>query len=218
MRLPTCFWVAAALAASAVFQIDTGRAQSRSPVLDRPPIPSIGDAFTYQYNTEIITYTYLGLRSGQSCYSAKIVKGIFSPTGGELTVCVPFGQDAVIASRQVTSFSAYPGTLAFPLFIGKQWQFSYHGKPREMPDEFARSAEHVVEGEVTAYEPVTVPGGTFDAFKIEGYDSDWGNPDLKPFLAYYSPKVGFLKWDGYNMYGTHLELLRYLPVASARSQ
>jgi hypothetical protein len=55
-----------------------------------------------------------------------------------------------------------PRLLAFPLKVGKQWQFEseWEFKPK------ASKGSYVVNVAVTAYEKVSVPAGVFDAFKL----------------------------------------------------
>ena len=83
------------------------------------------------------------------------------------------------------------------------------------------SADNVTRVRVTAYEPVTVGAGTFDAFKIESTTTHFGEKAVY-FLAtmYYSPILGVIKRD-YNTAGDenypteiHLELLSYKRTAT----
>jgi hypothetical protein len=62
---------------------------------------------------------------------------------------------------------------------------------------------------VVTYEKVTVPAGTFDAFKIEAVDGPWGQSRSLPLIYYYPPEARFVKFDGEYLEGTHYELLNY---------
>lgn len=75
--------------------------------------------------------------------------------------------------------------------------------------------------QVTAYEPVAVGAGTFDAFKIESTTTTWGERQVVFVTTmYYSPTLGVIKRDyspvGDESYNTetHLELLSYTRTAT----
>lgn len=86
----------------------------------------------------------------------------------------------------VERFTASPddGTFSWPLFVGKQWtaNYTYNDHVRE------RSWSSVVSyWKVAGYEDVTVPAGTFKAFRLEQSPgtnngtsvTDWYAPELK---------------------------------------
>jgi hypothetical protein len=52
-----------------------------------------------------------------------------------------------------------------------------------------------VTARVVSYEQVTVPAGTFDAFKILATRTYWGAPITDDIIEYYSPKAGMIKLD-----------------------
>jgi hypothetical protein len=97
--------------------------------------------------------------------------------------------------------------------VGKHWDTSftiptsfrfYQNARGQYPGTFAVSAR------VVSYEKVTVPAGTFDAFKIvgeEGYRDD--------ITEYYSQKLGMIKYDivchcgGSLQYERHWELVSF---------
>ena len=65
---------------------------------------------------------------------------------------------------------------------------------------------------VVSYKKITVPAGTFDAFKIEGSDGRWGEAvGLPSIVYYYSPQVGFVKYDMVvnSKEGIHYDLINY---------
>ena len=89
----------------------------------------------------------------------------------------------------VQRYSASPddGTFSWPLFVGKQWtaNLTYHDHVRE------RSWSPVVSyWKVASYEDVTVPAGTFKAFRLEQSPgtnngtsvTDWYAPELKAIV------------------------------------
>lgn len=74
---------------------------------------------------------------------------------------------AVRAGTERAAASPYHPLYSFPLWVGKSWvtNYNYYDGDRE------RTFFHVPwRAKVTAYEDVTVPAGTFKAFKLEGGD------------------------------------------------
>lgn len=57
--------------------------------------------------------------------------------------------------------------LSFPLFVGKKWSSRYAGFRADKN----RKWDSLLECEAKAYEPVNVPAGTFDAFRVECVDN-----------------------------------------------
>jgi hypothetical protein len=184
---------------------------SNSIVLERAPIPAIGDIFTYKQGAyRQAVWTYLGPNGDLLCYSVKTLQGT------QNTQCKTRDDNFVENSY------ARPN-LSFPLFVGKQWEYPwktrYHMEASHIGHHLSGYA--LTRVQVTAYEPVTVGAGTFDAFKIESTTTTWGEK-AAVFLAtmYYSPTVGIIKRD-YNSVGdenypteTHLELLSHTRTAT----
>jgi hypothetical protein len=122
-----------------------------------------------------------------------------------------------VGSWEPRTFNPFHPQLSFPLFVRKQWEFSYNWGS----DAFVAAAgqynhemnnNRILRAGVVSYEKVTVPAGTFDAFKIEGSDGRWGEAvGLLSYVLYYSPQVGFVKYDQVvNRYGgLHYELVDY---------
>jgi hypothetical protein len=179
--------------------------------LEKPPIPSIGDVFTYKigyYRQQI--YTYIGPQGDLFCYS--VTRNGSVPD----RVCKikedNFVQDSLDRPR-----------LSFPLFVGKAWEYTYAGGNlyalqssiygHELSRKFTTHAN------VTAYERITTAMGTFDAFKIEATTIQWGESGVA-FLAtlYYSPKLGLLKREAKSaghessFYDYNVELVSYTPA------
>jgi hypothetical protein len=111
--------------------------------------------------------------------------------------------------------------LSFPLFVGKRWEVSYSLRRGSGGTGWAGSvaaargylhemnANRVRKANVVSCEKVTVPAGTFDAFKIEAVDGPWGQSRSLPLIYYYSPEARFIKFDGEYLEGSHYELLSY---------
>lgn len=185
-------------------------------VLEMAPIPAIGDIFTYKQGAyRQAVWTYLGPNGDLLCYSVKSLQGITQNTQAQSTQCKTRDDNFVESS-------AGRPNLSFPLFVGKQWEYNWKRRGMEashMPHHLSGYA--LTQVKVTAYEPVTVGAGTFDAFKIESITTTWGERQVV-FLTtmYYSPTLGVIKRD-YNPAGdesyiteTHLELLSYTRTAT----
>ena len=76
-----------------------------------------------------------------------------------------------------------PIGFQFPLKVGKEWSTTH----RWAVAATGRTTEMLFSCKVESYEPVTVPAGTFDSFKIRckgaGYeDVYWSSPDYGMFL------------------------------------
>jgi len=102
----------------------------------------------------------------------------------ELVKVTRAGQDAV-------TFEPPLQELSFPLEVGKTWQQDYVGFTADDGVRWTASAAWLV----SAYESVTVPAGTFDAYRIERTETwgpemyhlgvhaiSWWAPDVKAFV------------------------------------
>ena len=111
--------------------------------------------------------------------------------------------------------SGDPKFLSFPLEVGKKWSFKYNfanktneGKGRVQLD-----------AEVLAYEKVTVPAGSFDAFRIQA-KGFWNNDASRQngrskFIYWYAPAARSVVRteyeDGYNNWVRELIELHLQP-------
>ena len=75
-----------------------------------------------------------------------------------------------LESTTVAVVSGEPKFLSFPLEVGKKWSFKYNFANKTNQSK-GRSQ---LDAEVVAYEKVTVPAGSFDAFRIEA-KGFWNN-------------------------------------------
>ena len=88
------------------------------------------------------------------------------------------------------------GVLNFPLSVGKKWTHYYTNTVGR------NVAQRTAWAEVKAYEQVTVPAGTFWAYRIErvnqragvpqpAYETYWYSPEVKFFVKYFSREFGW---------------------------
>jgi hypothetical protein len=153
MKTPSCI-LAIVLATSSSVTF----AQSNPPTLEHPPTRSVGDTFTYNVggsNNHPEVWTYLGRNGDLLCYSVR-------EPNAQRTECKTGDDNSVTDS--ITHIR-----LEFPLFVGKSWEYSFagHRDPAGGQQLHAVTRTFTTKARVTAYEPVTVGAGTFDAFKIE---------------------------------------------------
>jgi hypothetical protein len=137
--------------------------QNQPPTLDRPPARTVGDTFTYNWGGQNVVANYLGQKDGLNCYSEKAADGRQSEE------CRTPDDNLVrrVGTWEPLVVTPSFGRLSFPLFVGKQWDAWY-----TMPNStYLNSAGHrfpgrVIHAKIVSYEKVSVPAGTFDAFKI----------------------------------------------------
>lgn len=115
------------------------------------------------------------------------------------------GKERRSASPHVRSFS-------WPLWVGKKWKAKYKYRDHERGSSFDVRYDWKVED----YKEVTVPAGTFKAFKLHGRNpyserTDWFAPEVKSYVKqkYERKRKHFLGWGGYTR-----ELVEYIPAGS----
>jgi hypothetical protein len=213
---PRHFGFLAVLIGATIGSINLADGQSQAPMLERPPVPSAGDIFTYKWRGEIVAMTYLGRDGDLYCYSAKV------SVARQSTVCHTSEDNTVrrTGSWEPVTFTPYLPMLSFPLFVGKRWEVSYslrRGSQDSGPSVAAAGgylhemmlANRIWKATVVSYEKVTGPAGTFDAFKIEGMDIPWGKSQALSIVYYYSPEAGVVKYESEYLEGPHYELVNY---------
>jgi hypothetical protein len=89
------------------------------------------------------------------------------------------------------------GALRFPLAVGKSWRHSYVRVIRRAVPPTPPEEEMIIEATVKSYERITVPAGSFAAFRIEStirsvtrdtlpplYETYWYAPAVKAVIKY----------------------------------
>ena len=71
------------------------------------------------------------------------------------------------AGKALNAASPYVAMYAFPLWVGKSWLTTFTYADHERGGTFSDVPSR---GTITAYKDVTVPAGTFKAFKLERRD------------------------------------------------
>ena len=144
------------------------------PVVERP-VYSTGDYWIFTENGKDVRLEFL--REEKDRY-------IFNQEGIEVV------KDFNLTEEKRKS--DYRGPLVkFPIKVGKVWTYDYEGKGIHF-----KSAGRQAKYEVTAYEQITVPAGTFWSFKItlsiyettyweKGFSTEyWYAPDVKQIIRF----------------------------------
>jgi hypothetical protein len=77
----------------------------------------------------------------------------------------------------------------WPLEVKKKWSFDTQGPPG---NDATKSNNFTTASVVEAFERVTVPAGTFDAFRVKGTQCNHTQQDkCGDFLVWYAPRVKF---------------------------
>lgn len=142
-----------------------------------PPVGTTWVYKTVEHGTEFrVTRTIAAL--GERMHDGRPV---YRTTDGALFDKATRNWTATVKGRRERrSASPYVPTYAFPLWVGKSWKATYTYHDHERGDTYTNIHWR---GKVSAYEDVTVPAGTFKAFKVEGRDSNiqlvsWYAPTL----------------------------------------
>lgn len=183
-------------------------AQTQPAPLLMPPKRAPGDVFTYNWAGDVETWTYAGKSNGLDCFAVKTALA-------QGTECHD-GDDNLVSRDGWRP----PGLginihLSFPLYVGKEWEYTYVTRPANEGGFVGHrlNGNHTQKLKVTALEQVATAAGTFDCYKIEGIDQNWGSVDVDNLLLYYSPRLGYVKrriWYYAGQSGeSKLELVNY---------
>jgi hypothetical protein len=166
--------------------------QNQAPTVDRPPTPTAGDTRTYKWDGQIVVSTYIGQKNGLNCHSEKAADGRQSEE------CRTSDDNLVSRVGTWEPYDCTPSCerVSFPLFVGKRWDASYR-IPRPLNARGLGGGLVSISARVVSYEKVTVPAGTFDAFKIEAWAHAAGRQGYAggDITEYYAPQFGIIKYD-----------------------
>lgn len=157
------------------------------PTIESPPTFHKGYKLTFRSRTSDFDVTYQGEQNGMLVFHFD--------TRERLPYDYLYTPDLKLAgindSQQQSQFEPPVGYVDFPLFVGKKWDVTYKATSNSTHS----MAESAVE--VVAYEPVKVPYGTVNAFRIRVHNTDREVKRANPVETYwYSPDIGyFVKHD-----------------------
>jgi hypothetical protein len=152
-------------------------AQPATPLAERPQFTR-GDTWTFSfYNDETRreTWTFLSERDGLLVFAHRTTSAqkeessrgeiLYTPDLAvvRLNKAEFFRSQAFtgLVNKRLIEYQPHDGRLQFPLTVGKAWatEFTERAGVREAPI--------ISRARVTEYTSVTVPAGTFEAFKVE---------------------------------------------------
>jgi len=157
-------------------------AVAASPRIEKPPTFQKGYKLTFRSRTSDYEMTYKGQQDGMLVFHFD--------TREKLPFDRFYTPDLKLAgitnAQDENHFDPPIGYVDFPLYVGKKWvvPYKFYNNSRRGMGE--------VKVEVTAFEAVTVPYGTVDAFRIRvrNHSRDMGRNN--PHQTYwYSPEIGY---------------------------
>lgn len=180
-----------------ILLISSGICFAAEPVAERP-VYSEGDSWVFVERNKFRKMEHTFLREEKDRYVFKLGKS-------DRTTHFYF-------TSEIKTAVGYPGPIIqFPLTVGKKWNCTYQRKDKTYgPGKDTIRAQHKVE----AYEPVTVPAGTFQAFRIRVHFEATGGSRMitmpEKMYFWYSPEVRqLIKRVNARMAGNTWELEKY---------
>lgn len=166
-------------------QVSAGAATGGT--IDSPPTFHKGYKLSFRSRTSDYDVTYQGERDGMLVFHFDTKERL--PYDYYYTPDLKLAQ--IIDPQNQTQLDPPVGYVQFPLSVGKKWEVTYKSSTNSTHS----MAEAAVE--VEAYEPVKVPYGTVDAFRIKVHSTDREVKRANPVEVYwYSPAIGyFVKHD-----------------------
>jgi hypothetical protein len=164
-------------------------AENQPPTVEKYPVVKTGGGFSYVDGVFLV-----------KCNHWKVAEispaGLLASKCGDNTVYVTADSGNPVMSvndkqETVARFTPYYPDIAFPLFVGRKWVGKYNGQEGR----FIKWSGDL-SCTTTAFEPVQVAAGKFDAFRIECVDK-W---DAGAFFVHgttkstrwYAPSVNFI--------------------------
>lgn len=139
-------------------------ADYRGQVAERPKLVK-GDSWEYkQKGGHTVTHTFIKEEGGQLFFEENEDGSILiEARTPDLNIVKRTTRDGFVEEEVTPS----RGSMSFPLWAGKKWTYTYTTTRREQKGSPGELAEFDANVRVVGYEQVTVPAGTFGAFKIE---------------------------------------------------
>jgi len=164
---------------------DNPPADYKGVVAERPKLTK-GDRWDYIRRDKIISYEFTEEKDGNLIFQVWWEDGektqeIRTP---DLNFIKNFEEEC----------NPYRGVLKFPLWVGKKWSYTYSTTKLSQHGGTGEAALRDSDVKVVSYEQVTVPAGTFWAFKIEEHRVTRGARSPRAIAGYhvtawYSPEV-----------------------------
>lgn len=156
------------------------------PNAERPPQPRIGDSRDYDGQLLGLNCRHWEARRQEANnVSVRQCEDKLIYVDANLNVL----RATTLKGDVLVEFKPQYQALEFPLFVGKKWSSRYSGFRADK----GRKWDSRLECEATAYEPVRVAAGNFDAFRIECIDNwEFGLifSGKKQSTRWYAPAIG----------------------------
>jgi hypothetical protein len=157
-------------------------AAAAAPRIEKPPTFQKGYKLTFRSRTSTYDVTYQGEEDGMLVFHYD--------TRGKLPFDRLYTRDLKMVgindAQRETRFTPPVGNVDFPLYVGKKWEVAYKATSNQQQSTGQTSVE------VLAFEPVQVPYGTVDAFRIRVRNTSRQISRMNPYETYwYSPDIGF---------------------------
>jgi hypothetical protein len=197
--------VAVALVAAGC-AIDTGpaveiRMDPNAPVTQAPPVYGVGSSWTYDHTvngeTERTTITIVEKREidGREVDVSAISPPFRYPgrpcngANGDMHDAVTHNWMACLKDGEIlASLSPHSGWYAWPLEVGKNWRSEHVWTDNVIHPEW--SDPEWTEWTVVDWEEVTVPAGTFMAYKVVRTRTSWEVTGEDSYIIWYAPEFG----------------------------
>ena len=172
-----------------------------APVTEAPPVYAVGSSWTYnttangvtvQGTSTIVEKRNIGGREvdvhassppnaepGVPCHGAN--GSMFDAVTHNWMGCLKDGEI-------LESISPHGGQFAWPLEVGKTWRAKFDWMDHVINPEWAGPLWE--EWAVVAWEEVTVPAGTFMAYKIVRTKTSWETTNEDAHIVWYAPEWG----------------------------
>ena len=161
---------------------------------------------------------YVYLQKSEKNNKEKKIKLEFLRMDGDDYVFLKNGKKERVWDSNLTSLKRkkhgrYPGpVIKFPLKKGERWEYTHLSGMHGGPDLSKRSTQRTTIFEVVAYEEITVPAGTFWAYKItatveggaglevkRGTHNYWYAPDVKQIIKSSEFRIGTMELKKYKL-------------------
>ena len=172
-----------------------------APVTQAPPVYAVGSSWTYDFtaNGETVrdTSTIVGKRdiNGREVDVHAISQPNRDPGGacdganGNMYDAVTHNWMACLKDGAILgSLSPHSGQLAWPLEVGKRWRAERTWTDNVLHPDW--SGPGWEEWTVVTWEEVTVPAGTFMAYKVVRTGTSWETTSEDVNITWYAPEFG----------------------------
>lgn len=171
-----------------------------APVTEAPPVYAVGSSWTYDHtaNGETIRVTSTIVEKREIDGREVDVHAISQPNrepggtcdgaDGNLNDAVTHNWMACLKGGEILgSLSPHSGQYEWPLEVGKSWRFQRTWTDKVYPQLSGWGWEEFT---VVAWEEVTVPAGTFMAYKVARTKTSWETKSDEISVIWYAPEFG----------------------------